>query len=202
MSCRPVCALLILSLTGLTYSTGIVGRRKREAIHSLAMFSFTTVASLKDRRVSGTIFPLSCILSWHFLLFVFLGLAAVRKHMSSRGAFPVCTCLPLESKHRFLTTFQWRGCFSSLRSHPSFIYELTSSEIKISSVWMSHFVLMCKSIVLFICVRRVTVKALFRAMEVHLTNHSPLLALRRPGGRNPLGRGRKKYLSPTFNYTQ
>ncbi len=99
-------------------------------------------------RVSGTIFLLSCILSWHFLLFVFLGLAAVRKHMSRRGAFPVCTCLPLESKHRSLATFQWRGHFSSLCSHPSFIYELTSSERKRPSVWMSHFVPMCKSIVL------------------------------------------------------
>lgn len=112
------------------------------------MFSFTTVVSLKDRRVSGTIFPLFCILSWHFLLFVFRGLAAVRKHMSSRGAFPVCTCLPLESKHRSLAVFQWRGRFSSLLSHPSLIYELTSSERKRASLWMSHVVPMCKSIVL------------------------------------------------------
>lgn len=170
------------------------------------MFSFTTVTSLKDRRVSGTIFPLFCILSWHFLLFVFLGLAAVRKHMSSRGAFPVCTCLPLESKHRSLAAFQWRGRFPPLLSHPSLMYELTSSEWKRELLyeWATLFrcVKALNSWISFICVRRVTVKALFRAMEVHLTNHSPLLALRRPGGRNPLGRGRRKYLSPTFNYTQ
>lgn len=114
----------------------------------LAVFSFATVSSLKDRRVSGTIFPLSGILSWHFLFFVFLSLATVRKHMSSRGAFPACTRLSLESKHRSLVAFQWGGRFSSLRSHPSFIYELTSSERKRASVWMSHFVPMCKSIVL------------------------------------------------------
>lgn len=44
--------------------------------------------------------------------------------------------------------FSVEARFSSLCSHPSFIYELTSSERKWASVWMSHFVPMCKSIVL------------------------------------------------------
>lgn len=153
MSCRPVCVLLILSLTGLTYSTGIEARTEREAIHSrdcclcCSVFLHDRIV-LKGQACVTVIFPLSCILSWHFLFFVFLGLATVRKHMSSRGAFPVCTRLWLESKHCSLVAFQWGGCFSSLRSHPFFIYELTSSEKKRASVWMSHFVPMCKSIVL------------------------------------------------------
>lgn len=179
MSCRPVCVLLILSLTGLTYSAGVAGRTKREAIHSLVCCLSQSVF-LHDRRIpkgqACVRNDLSVVL-YSFMAFsslCFLRLSGCTKTRQAVGHF------------LYVLVFRWKANtvpsppFNGEVAFPFFalIPLLFMSSPHWASVWMSHFVPMCKSIVLLdflhMCVRRVTVKALLRAMEVHLTNHSPL----------------------------
>ncbi len=110
------------------------------------MFSFTTVVSLKDRRVSGTIFPLFCILSWHFLL-CFPRLSGCKKTRQAVGHFLYVLVFRWKANTVPSPSFNGEAAFPPF-SHPSLIYELTSSERKRASLWMSHVVPMCKSIVL------------------------------------------------------